>query len=261
MKGISPATIPSYGGSITITGQYFADKGSIVINDVADPAKTHACEVVTWSEKEIVCTAGSSGGAAQILATVTVTVASGKCAGSLTYAACSFSSPGESCLPDGKYTCSNNYACQNDNCNAVGTTCTCPDDSDGKFCGNGGTLDSDCHCKCVNGWVNPGHLVVDGAVPPAYTNGTCSSCPVSCGGLDKKIQTSSKCGCEFNKLHLIWIVFLGLCALGAIGFGIWKWQSMQPKKQPLLNEYASAKALTDEEHGDRREAENSVTEM
>jgi len=261
VKHVSPATIPSYGGSITITGQYFADKGSVDINDVADPAKTHACEVVTWSEKEIVCTAGSSGGAAQISATVTVTVASGNCAGSLSYAACSFSSKGESCLPDGKYTCSNNYACQNDNCNAVGATCSCPDDSDGKFCGNGGTLDSDCHCKCVNGWANPGHLVVDGAVPPAYTNGTCSSCPVSCGGLDKKIQTSSKCGCEFNKLHLIWIVFLGLLALGAIGFGIWKWQSMQPKKQPLLNEYASAKTLTDEEHGDRREAEDSVTEM
>ena len=262
VKGVSPATIPSYGGSITVTGHYFADKGSVDINDVVDPAQTHACEVVTWSEKEIVCTAGSSGGAAQIRpATVTVTVASGNCAGSLTYAACSFSSPGESCLPDGKHTCSNNYACQNGNCNAVGATCTCPDDSDGKFCGNGGTLDSGCHCKCVNGWANPGHLVVDGAVPPAYTNGTCSSCPVSCGGLDKKIQTSSKCGCEFNKLHLIWIVFLGLLALGAIGFGIWKWQSMQPKKQPLLNEYASAKTLTDEEHGDRREAEDSVTEM
>jgi hypothetical protein len=263
---VSPASVPSYGGEITITGKYFADKGSVAITDKSDSSdyiQIHACDVTKWSQTEIVCTTGSSGGAAEIVKDVVVSVASGDSSGSLTYAACSFSNPGEVCLSDGKYSCTNNYECSstNDDCNTAGAVCSCPEDADDTLCGNGGKLDRVCKCVCVNGWVNSGHELIPGAVPKAYTNGTCSSCPVSCSGLDKKVQSASKCGCEFDKLHLIWIIFLVLLVVGAIGFGVWKWKSKQPKKVPLLNKGLlnnGAKDDRDEEVGDRQEAQEST---
>jgi hypothetical protein len=267
VTGVSPNPIPSYGEPITVTGIYFGPTGTVMLNP-SRRAESRSCETVSWSSTQVVCNPGPSGTDIEIKYSVSLTDASGTTTGSVIYDKCEFKDKGEYCNSNGSVNCTNNYACSSTggDCNVKGAQCSCPADEDGTFCQNMGVLDSDCACKCVNGYTNDGGAEVEGSVPKAYAPGLCTSCSVSCGGLDKKVATSDKCGCEFNKLHLIWIIVLALLVVAVIGFGVWKWIQSRPvkKSQPLLNTHA---APDDEERGyigDRKlvqDSENSVTEM
>lgn len=67
-------------------------------------------------------------------------------------------------------------------------------------------------------------------------------------GLVLQVQNESKCGCEFNQIHIVWIVALCLLLLAAIVFGFIRWRRTQaPKDAPLLQHDSQANEISEEE--------------
>eukprot|EP00656_Telonema_subtile_P008633 TRINITY_DN14031_c0_g1_i12.p1 TRINITY_DN14031_c0_g1~~TRINITY_DN14031_c0_g1_i12.p1 ORF type:complete len:527 (+),score=66.11 TRINITY_DN14031_c0_g1_i12:121-1701(+) len=256
--------LPSWGGKINITGEYFANITAggcqLCAVTIVLPSGNVPCQPIVWSGTWITCTAPASGSISLQAAQVVVTTDSGSspitAANSLTFNKCGFGAlPGGVCLNSGDQVCSDNWLCEHSSqidstthnliCDHQTANCTCPTDG---VCQNGGVLDpATCRCGCVGGYSSSG----GGVIPEsrgALTAAVCDLCLTSCGGLQKQVQNSSKCGCEFNMLHLIWIILLIVLVFAAVGFGFWRWRlAQQSKGIPLLSGNNNNNKHADEE--------------
>jgi len=256
VTSVTPNSIPSWSGvNITVTGKNFAsqapDAGGAQLSIVQGSRKI-GCQVLDWSLYEITCKPDQYGAIAKADETthVIITTASGASNtdtnSELKYQECPFlNTPGGLCTTEGSQECNTNYECSypgsaqsikdNGVCDHKSATCTCPEIK----CQHGEFHKASCSCECINGWSSsssvqiPGAFDIDGKV--GQSAGVCDACAVSCGSLDKKIQTAEKCGCEFNMLNLIWIVLLVVIVLVAVGFGVWKYKKNQPGTYKALD--------------------------
>jgi len=267
-------TVPSWGDTITIEGKYLGSQsiGATVQLVLADQSTLPSCQVNSWTQLKINCT---TAGFPDILKTtevvnVVVTTASGSSnKEALSYEACDFlTKAGGLCKQDGSQECNTNYECSysgstkmipnNGVCDHEGATCHCPESA--AECKNGVFHAETCSCECTNGWSSSGAA----QIPDAFVNGqagiygtsagVCDTCSQSCGSLDKKVETPDKCGCEFNKLNLIWILLLVVLFLVAVGFGVWKYKKSQPDHIPLNKPLIKDEAQDDEEDPERTDS-------
>jgi len=220
VSGVSPNSLPSYGGMVNVSGKYFGATPagcSVMIGHLkCDPSKGNV-----WNDTLIECLAPPSGdGSHNSTMKVQVTTLSGPSnSNALTYTKCSFDNQKKSrtkygvCLTDGGQTCNNNAVC---NTTAVPrslglelessvragcyvttglglATCSCP-----AVCQNGVLNHNDCSCTCANGWSSAHRAVVPNATTlnTHLPGAVCAQCDASCTDIQIKVQTPAKCGCQ-----------------------------------------------------------------
>jgi len=270
VTSVLPASIPSYGSEITIKGTDFA-KGGTVSLILPDGSQLPCSNPTNYTVSSLTCSAPKSQSRLTVDAAIAVSTLSGvsNLTISVDYKQCAFSTViGGVCRSDGTQLCTSSFSCAhsaapasaeyNQQCDFALASCEC--EFAESPCQNGGVYDKEaCSCACVNGYSSSGKggSAIPDTQPPGFYSGFCDMCETSCGTFDKEVKTAQKCGCEFNMLHLIWILTLAVLVLVAIGFGAFKYRQMKQKQLPVpLGEYLKA---GDEEEEPRESRGDSTT--